>query len=82
MTAAIVPFPLVRRGKFITRQASRAAELSGSAADKYILYQIKVQGDVMRRKGIDEDLITRELLGMASAIRATLWDAAITSGAP
>jgi hypothetical protein len=37
---------------------------------RYLQYQLKLQGDAMRRRGIDEDLVQRELWCMASAIRA------------
>jgi hypothetical protein len=76
MTAAVVPFPLARRRTMIDRQARYAAELNPDAAERHIQQQLKIQGDAMRRKGIDEDLIARELHCMETAIRALLLRAA------
>jgi Family of unknown function (DUF6074) len=76
MTAAVVPFPLARRRTMIDRQARYAAELNPDAAERHIQQQIKIQGDAMRRKGIDEDLIARELQCMETAIQALLLRAA------
>jgi Family of unknown function (DUF6074) len=72
ITAAIVPFPLVRRRSMIQRQASYAAELNPDAAERHIARQLQVQDDAMRRRGIDENLISRELKCMEGAIRAML----------
>ena len=72
MTAAVVPFPLIRRRNFIARQVNRAFELTAEAAERHIQSQIKIQTDAMRRKGISEILITREIRSMESAIRSML----------
>jgi hypothetical protein len=72
MTATIVPFPLYRRRTFIERQANRAAELNPDAGERHILYQLEVQRASLRRKGIDEALISRELRCMETAIRNSL----------
>jgi hypothetical protein len=50
-------------------QANRASELNATASERHILYQLKIQADVMRRRGIDEDLIAQELKCMGSAMR-------------
>ena len=70
--AEVVPFPTTRRRAFIERQARRAAELNSDAGERHILYQLEVQRAAMRRKGIDEALIVRELRCMETAIRGSL----------
>lgn len=60
VVATILPFPLARRRTMIVRQARYAAELSLDAAERHIAQQIKIQGDAMRRRGIDEARIERE----------------------
>lgn len=70
--AAVVPFPLARRRNFIARQATRASELTGDAAERHIQSQIKIQADAMRRKGISEVFIAREIRSMEFAIRSML----------
>ena len=72
MTASIVPFPLARRHNMITRQSRYAAELNPDAAERFIQQQLKIQGDSMRRRGIEEDLIDRELKCMEFEIRSRL----------
>jgi hypothetical protein len=68
----VVPFPLARRRAFIQRQAKRAAVLNAAACERHIARQIEIQRDTMLRKGIDEDLVRRELSRMESAIRNAL----------
>ncbi|MGY2907036.1 DUF6074 family protein [Bradyrhizobium sp. URHC0002] len=68
----ILPFPLSRRWVFIERQARRASELNQDAGERHIGYQLEVQATAMRRKGIDETLIARELHCMEAAIRVSL----------
>jgi Family of unknown function (DUF6074) len=81
MTAAIVPFPLAKRRTMIDRQARYAVELRPDAAERHIQQQLKVQGDSMRRRGIDEDLIACELKCMRAAISAALLRAYVSIGA-
>jgi hypothetical protein len=69
MSAAIVPFPLAKRRTMIDRQARYAAEINPDAAVRHIQQQLKIQGDAMRRKGVDDNLVARELKSMEAAIR-------------
>jgi hypothetical protein len=70
--AVVLPFPTTHRWAFIERQARRAAELNPDAGERHIAYQIEVQATAMRRKGIDEALIQREIRCMETAIRTSL----------
>jgi Family of unknown function (DUF6074) len=72
MSAVIVPFPITRRGALVAKQANHAAWMSPAAAEKYLQYQIKVQGDTMRRKGVAEHLIQREITCFETAVRVAL----------
>jgi hypothetical protein len=55
--------------------------MNPDASARYIEYQIQVQRDAMRRRGIAEDLIARELKLMEAAIRRELVQALSTGGA-
>ncbi len=68
----VLPFPLTRRLIFIDRHARRAASLNQAARETHIARQIEIQRDAMLRKGIDEELICRELSGLERAIRVAL----------
>ena len=81
MTATVLPFPILRRHGFIEKQAAHAACMNPDASPRYIEYQIQVQRDAMRRRGIAENLITRELKMMEAAIRRELLQAQSTGGA-
>jgi len=70
MTACILPFPIARRRAFISKQAAHAALMHPDAGVRYLQHQLDVQAEAMRRKGIDEALIQRELRCMGQAIRA------------
>lgn len=69
MTATILPFPITRRQGFIQRQAVHAAGMSPDSAVGYIEHQMVIQRDAMRRCGIAENLIARELQCMAAAMQ-------------
>jgi Family of unknown function (DUF6074) len=71
-TATIIPFPLANRRSMILRQARYAAVLNPDAAERHIQRQLKIQDQAMRRRGIDERLITREINCLETSIRATL----------
>jgi hypothetical protein len=60
----------------VHRQARRYTELNPDAAERHIAYQVKLQADAMRRKGIAEDLVERESQCFETAIRALLAKAA------
>ena len=70
MTALILPFPILRRHGFIQKQASHAALMNPGSGVRYLQYQIDVQAEAMRRKGINEDLVQRELRCMRRALQA------------
>jgi hypothetical protein len=80
MTATVFPFPLVRRMDMIERQSRYAAELNPASAERFIQQQLNIQGDSMRRRGIEERLIRHELRCMELEIRARLH-LSVTGGA-
>jgi predicted GIY-YIG superfamily endonuclease len=69
MTATILPFPILCRHGFIQKQAAYAACMNPDASARYLSHQLKVQSDAMRRRGVAEALIAREIKNMESAIR-------------
>jgi hypothetical protein len=81
MTATVLPFPILRRHGFIEKQAAHAACMNPDASARYIEYQIQVQRAAMRRRGIAENLIARELKLMEAAIRRELLQPQSTGGA-
>jgi hypothetical protein len=81
MSATIVPFPIACRRSFILKQADHATCLNPDAAERYLQYQLQVQRDAMRRRGVAEDLIARELKCMEAAVRQELLRASLSTGA-
>jgi hypothetical protein len=81
MTAAVLPFPIARRRAFIQKQADHATCLRPDVAGRYLEYQLQVQRDAMRRRGVAEDLIARELKCMEAAIRLELLRVSLSAGA-
>ena len=81
MTATVVPFPIAQRAAFIRKQADHATCLNPHAAERYLQYQLQVQCDAMRRRGIADDLIARELKCMETAIRCELLRTSLLTGA-
>jgi hypothetical protein len=70
MTAIVFPFPILRRHGFIRKQSSHAALMNPDSGVRYLQHQIDVQAETMRRRGINEDLIQRELHCMRRALQA------------
>jgi len=68
MSADIVPFPLVHRWAFINKQATVVMFNAVDVGDQYVAAQLRRQANAMRRKGIAENLIARELRAMEFAI--------------
>jgi uncharacterized protein DUF6074 len=69
----IVPFPQVKRRRFVTRNAIRLAELPHKTAEKLLASTLKRQAEAMARKGIPAAIIERESRSLENAIRAGLW---------
>jgi hypothetical protein len=69
MSAQIIPFPIVRRRSYIAKQAEQMACMKLEAAARYLKHQLQVQRDAMRRRGVAEALIEREIKNMEAAIR-------------
>jgi hypothetical protein len=74
-TAEIVPFPLARRRSFVERHARIIAGMRADAGERYLQRQLLIQFDTLERKGVACDVIERECLALASAIRAAIWKA-------
>jgi len=72
MAALILPFPIVRRHGFIQRQVAHAASMNYDSRVRYVERQLTIQRDTMRRRGIAENLIDRELYRMAMAMRSEM----------
>ena len=72
-TARVIPFPSNRRRAYIEKQAALMAAMSQEGGEAYLRSQLAVQGDAMRRKGIEETAITRVLRDLQGAIRAELF---------
>jgi Family of unknown function (DUF6074) len=69
----VVPFPQVRRRRFVVRHATRLAALSHKTAEKLLRATVKQQAETMARKGLPPAVIERESRNLESAIRAELW---------
>ncbi len=72
-TAHLIPFPSNRRRAFVEKQARTMANMSTEKGEAYLRSQLAIQGDSMRRKGIDETAIARVQRDLQSAIRAELF---------
>ena len=68
----VIPFPLAQRRAFIERQAKRAASLKADACERHIAVQIEIQRETMLRRGVDEEILQRELVRMEASIRKAL----------
>jgi hypothetical protein len=69
----LIPFPQVRRRRFVTRNAIRLAGLPHKTAEKLLAATLRQQAKVMARKGIPAAVIDAETRSLENAIRAELW---------
>src|SRR5882672_11366129 len=76
----LVPFPIARRRAFIDRHARLIATMRPEVGERYLDRQLQVQFENLQRRGIDLEIINREIVAMDAAIRAALWRAVITRG--
>jgi hypothetical protein len=79
MTAAIVPFPQVRRRRFIAKTANRLATVNPRTAEKLLAATLHQQAHAMQRKQLAVDVVERECRSLESAIRGGWWRS-ITDG--
>jgi Family of unknown function (DUF6074) len=73
MTPKIVPFPQIRRRRFVTRNAIRLAGIPHKTAEKLLAATVNHQAAAMARKGIPAAVVERESRSLENAIRAELW---------
>jgi Family of unknown function (DUF6074) len=72
-SSKIVPFPQIRRRRFVMRHAIRLARLPHKTAEKLLAGTLRQQVEAMARKGIPAAVAERESHNLESAIRAELW---------
>ena len=78
MTTNIVPFPLSQRRAFVLRHAKIINGMSPESAEDHLAHQLKVQHDALKRRGIEEDRIHRELASLERAIlAASEWELSV-----
>ncbi|MGN6285199.1 MAG: DUF6074 family protein [Afipia sp.] len=78
--AEIIPFPLAHRRAFVERHARLIAGMSAEAGERHLIRQLEIQFDTLARKGVNCDLVEREVVALRNAIRAALWSAVLTPG--
>jgi uncharacterized protein DUF6074 len=77
----VLPFPITRRHGFARRQAEVAASYSPRSGEAYIKRQLIIRADALRRRGVSEALVVREVHALEAAIRAELWKLVLFGGA-
>src|SRR5947209_2409485 len=71
--AQVIPFPAASRISLVQRIAARMANLSRKSAEGHLRRQLTIQAETMRRRGVDEHEIEREMRALQGAVRAALW---------
>lgn len=67
--ARVIPFPILRRRAFVSRQIEMIASMTKRGAERYITNQCQAQIEAMRRKQIDKLTIAREVASLESVLR-------------
>jgi hypothetical protein len=76
----VIPFPLFKRRPFVERHARLIAGMGANAGERHLTRQMQIQVDVLERRGVERQLIEKEIQALSSAIRAALWKAMLTPG--
>jgi hypothetical protein len=73
MARLTIAFPLARRSALIRRLAEQMLVRSPSEAEVHFAAQARRQGASLRRKGISETAIQKEVEAFTGAVRRELW---------
>jgi hypothetical protein len=73
MSASIVPFPIAKRIDLIHSVARRMLELPPDRAERHLEFSIDRQARVLRRRGIDQEVVDREVAAFVAAVRTEIW---------
>jgi hypothetical protein len=76
--AQVLPFPSVRRGSPRAR-AQTLIGYSDRGAERALAAQLRASREAMKRRGIDPDLIEKDLSSLECAIRTEMWRLTIQS---
>jgi hypothetical protein len=74
----VVPFPRRADRDYVDNKAAAMARMPRTAARAYLRRMLWVYASDLRRKGIAEELIEREIDALAAAIRAASFGAVLT----
>jgi hypothetical protein len=73
-SAKLIPFPIGRRRKLVERIAlAMKRKPSNKAANEYLASQMTIQAKAMKRKGMDMDMMRKQLHALEAAVRTELW---------
>jgi hypothetical protein len=81
-SAMMLMFPIAHRVDFVERIASQILARPATEAEQHLQQQLRRQSMVLRREGITEAVIKRELASLQGAVRRALWRAVIGAPAP
>src|SRR5215470_19523001 len=71
-SATMLVFPVAQRLDFVERIAAQMVARSATGGEQHLQLQLRRQGTVLRRKGIAEPIIKRELASLESAVRQAI----------
>jgi Family of unknown function (DUF6074) len=73
-TVKLIPFPIGRRRKLVKRIAlAMKRKPSNKAADEYLVTQMAIQANAMKRKGMEYGVMRKQLCALEAAVRTELW---------
>jgi hypothetical protein len=70
--ANVIPFPAIRRSAFIARAVATASTYSPDAAANYLRAVLDQHENRLRRLGVDESLISKDVDALDGALQAGL----------
>jgi Family of unknown function (DUF6074) len=74
MTAVVLAFPAAKRRDLVISIARRALSFRHAAGEQHVERSLRLQAEALRRKGVTESDIQREMKSLEAAVRAVMWE--------
>lgn len=78
MSAELHPFPISRRIDLVRSVARGMLSRAPDQAEQHLQSSADRQAMVLRRRGIEQAIINREISAFVSAVRAEVWHRVMT----
>jgi muconolactone delta-isomerase len=80
--AVILAFPIARRCDFVSRLAAQMTKRSAEQAERHLATKLRRSGAALRRKGLTDIQVRRELTALVAAMHREIWRVLLLAPTP